>query len=141
MDWSLQQILDEIVTRVVSGPFQFRLIMQPTMAICLGIRDGFTDAKTGAPPYLWALFARTIDRRKALKALLLRLRVPVIIASVFDAVVQYIMFGHVRPLTAILVGSTLMAFPYSAARGLSNRMRSRRLTPPRRSRAATRGAP
>ncbi len=43
-----------------------------------------------------------------------------------DGIAQYIMFGHVRPLTALLVGSTLMFVPYSAARGLSNRIRSRR---------------
>src|SRR4051812_2092492 len=47
MDWSLQQIVEELVARITSGPMQFRLIVQPSMALVLGIRDGLSDAKAG----------------------------------------------------------------------------------------------
>jgi len=121
MDWSLGQIVYELVTRITSGPMRFRFVMQPMMAVILGIRDGKHDALSGAPPFLMSLVTESAARKARLKGIAWRLRGPVIIASSLDAIVQYVMFQLVRPLTAVLVGSMLMAVPYSAARGLSNR--------------------
>ena len=126
MAWSIQQVFDELVARVVHGPMQFRFLLQPTMAVCLGVRDATADFRAGAPPFLWGLFSHTIDRKSSATKLLRRLRGPVLIASTLDAIAQYAMFGHVRPLSAVLVGSTLMALPYCTARGLANRYRLQR---------------
>ena len=46
-------------------------------------------------------------------------------STLADALVQYLMFHHVRPLTAVIVGVLLMGVPYCIARGISNRIRSR----------------
>jgi hypothetical protein len=124
MDW-LSRIFDELVARITSGPMQFRLIIQPTMALILGIRDGLADAKAGSPPFLWGLLFRRSDLKPSLQAALRRLRIPVVMATLADALVQYLMFHHVRPLTAVIVGVLLMGVPYCIARGISNRIRSR----------------
>jgi hypothetical protein len=129
MYWSLKEIGDELIVRVLYGPMHFRFILQPMMAITLGIRDGRQDARAGLPPFIWALLSDSTDRKGRLTRALWRLRVPVAIATGLDAVVQFVMFQHVRPLVAVALGSLLMGFPYSAARGLSNRFRSSRPTP------------
>jgi hypothetical protein len=124
MEWSIQQVFDELIVRVREGPMQFRFILQPAMAAALGIRDGLADCRAGAPPLLTTLFSRGFGGMPW-KKLLLRLCTPILVATAIDAVVQVLMFGHVRPLSALIVGTTLMAFPYCGARGLSNRLRMR----------------
>ena len=54
-----------------------------------------------------------------------RLAIPLIIAILLDAVVQYILFRNVRVWGAVVVGTTLMGFPYLIAREISNRVASR----------------
>lgn len=122
MDFSLKAIFEELVARVVSGPMHFRLILQPLMAVLLGIRDGHHDAKAGTPPLIWSLVFHTEHSKLRLVNVLHRLTRPVIIATVIDAIVQDLMFQHVRPLTALIVGILLMGLPYSIARSLSNRI-------------------
>ena len=126
MGFSLTEIFNELVTRVHSGPFQFRFIVQPATAILLGARDGFADAKLGSAPFIHGLLFRRQDLKPSLKSALRRLQIPILFATVLDAIAQYLMFGYVRPITALLVGTLLMGLPYSAARGISNRLRSRR---------------
>jgi hypothetical protein len=122
MDFCLKAIFEELVARVVSGPMQFRLILQPLTAVLLGIRDGHHDAKAGTPPLIWSLLFHTEHRKLHLINVLRRLTRPIIIATVIDVIVQYLMFRHVRPLTAVIVGTLLIWLPYSIARGLSNRI-------------------
>ncbi len=126
MDWSFKEVLDELVARVSDGPMQFRFILQPLMSMTLGIRDGRVDARSGLPPFVWGLIARKQNRAANLRIAFWRLRVPVAIATTLDAIAQYIMFEHIRPLSAVFVGSLLMAGPYAIARGLSNRFRCKR---------------
>jgi len=129
MDISLKEITDELIARIVSGPLRFRLIIQPAVAVFLGICDGLRDAKAGRPPFLWGLIFPQPGRGTALKEVLHRLARPVLFATLIDVIVQYLMFRHVRPLVALTVGTLLMGLPYSVARGFSNRIRSRRRAP------------
>jgi len=124
MDLSLKTLLDELAARVSDGPMQFRFVVQPVMAAILGTRDGFADAKTGTPPFVMALMLRQVDRRTVQHALR-RLALPILIASLIDAIIQFVMFQLVRPLTALIVGTVLMGLPYATARGFANRIRSR----------------
>jgi hypothetical protein len=124
-EW-ITRLLSELVDRVANGPMQFRFIVQPAMAMLLGMRDGVADSKAGAPPFLRGLVLHPDVRSAAFWKTLRRLRVPILFASVLDAIAQYLMFGHVRPLTALIVGTLLMGVPYSVARGIANRIRSRR---------------
>jgi hypothetical protein len=128
MDLSLTALLDELATRLSTGPLRFRLIMQPVMAAIVGARAGIVDAKSGMPPFILSLMSRRAASRACLKTAVRHLMVPVFIATALDAMVQYLMFGHIRPLSAVIFGSILMSLPYSIARELSNRIRSRRGT-------------
>lgn len=122
---SFAQFLEKLVARL-TGPMHFRLILQPLVAIALGIRDGLKDARAGRPPFLMDLIVRPEGRRRQLKQALQSLIKPLIIAIVLDAVVQYLMFGAIYPVAAVFVGVVLIAVPYSLARGLTNRIVSGR---------------
>lgn len=43
------RIMENMADRV-SGPFQFRLLLQPLMAAIFAIRSGLLDARTGKSP-------------------------------------------------------------------------------------------
>jgi hypothetical protein len=49
-----RHFFDDMLARL-SGPGRIRFLLQPTVAILLGSRDGVKDARMGLPPYLWAL--------------------------------------------------------------------------------------
>src|SRR5262247_4921296 len=54
--------LEDIPKRLV-GPGRFRFLLQPTLAIILGIRSGLADWRAGRPPYLYGiLFHRDLRR-------------------------------------------------------------------------------
>src|SRR5215471_16676752 len=38
-----------------SGPMKFRFVLQPLMAAIFAARDGLKDARTGRPPFFWAM--------------------------------------------------------------------------------------
>lgn len=113
-----------------TGPMHVRFIVQPVMAIILGIRDGVHDAREGTTPFLWDLCTRPERRTRQLKKALQRLMIPLVVAVVLDGIVQYLLFQHVRVLGAVIIGVILMGLPYSLARELTNRIVSARSHPP-----------
>ena len=121
MDEVIQKTVEGIVARL-AGPMSFRFMLQPTIAVLLGIRDGRLDAKALTPPFIFDLVFKPADREKAIKSGLRTLLTPMIVGTVLDAVAQYLIFGRVRILPAMLVGMFVMGFPYSLARGISNRI-------------------
>jgi hypothetical protein len=52
------RFVDDMVARL-HGLGRMRFILQPTVAIILGVRDGVKDARAGSPPFLSALVFRT----------------------------------------------------------------------------------
>jgi hypothetical protein len=104
----------------------FRLILQPLVAIALGIRDGLKDARAGRPAFIMDLIVRPEGRKRQLKQSLQAISKPLIIAIILDAVAQSLMFGTIYPGAAVFVGVVIMAVPYSLARGLTNRIVSGR---------------
>jgi hypothetical protein len=107
------------------GPGKGRFILQPLVAIALGIRDGIADAKHGNPPYLLRILFESGNRRTLLKQSLKSIATPLTIGIVLDMILQWVLFQAVRLYPAILAGAILVAFPYSLARGLSNRIARR----------------
>ena len=122
-------VLQRFIERL-TGPMHVRFVIQPAMAIILGIRDGIRDAREGRTPIIWDLCTRHEGRARKLKEVLTRLMVPLIVAIVLDAVVQYMLFQRVRVLGAVVVGTVIMGLPYSIARGIANRIASTRIHPP-----------
>jgi len=119
MDSSLD-IIQRLTLRL-TGPMHLRFILQPVMAIILGVRDGVRDAKAGNPAFLWDL-TQSSGRKRHVKDAFERLLIPFIVAIVLDGIVQYLLFHKVRILGAVVLGVTIMGVPYSLARGLTNRI-------------------
>ncbi len=121
----LQQIWDGLAARI-TGPMSFRFTVQPLVAIVLGIRDGIKDAKVGNPPFFLDLVFSPRDRKRNIIDASKSIGITIIIGIVIDAIVQYLLFKQVRLVPAILVGTLVIAVPYSLARGLTNRIVSMR---------------
>jgi hypothetical protein len=114
------------------GPGHFRFMVQPAVAIALGLIDGLDDYRRGLPPYLWALLRDRPPRASELTALLRRLAVPLTIGIGLSAVSQLIIRGSVIWAAAVGFGVLFIAAPYVVARALVNRLvrwrRNRQLT-------------
>ena len=122
--------LPETLDAMLSGPGRLRFLLQPLIAVALGIRDGRLDAAAGRPPYVFAFLFVHEQRREELMSGLRTLAKPLAVAVLLDAVLQYVMFHSVRLWHAVLAGTILIAIPYAVARGLTNRYaRRRRLRP------------
>jgi hypothetical protein len=120
------EIIDRLAARV-TGPLHFRFILQPLIAIALGIRDGRLDARAGTSPFVIDVLFGSENRREYIASALKNLATPVVIGTVLDAVSQSQIFGHVRPLGALLVGFAVLGVPYALARGIINRLSVPRL--------------
>jgi len=117
----MDRIVQGIVARV-TGPMSFRFMLQPAVAILLGVRDGLADAKAGTPPFIYDLLFSPKDRSRDLKSALKSLLKPIVVATILDCIAQYLIFKHVRLIPALLVGTLVMGLPYALARGITNRI-------------------
>lgn len=122
--------------RRFSGPGHVRLIIQPVVAIVLGIRDGLADSRTGDPPYLVGMIFHPELRRQLLYRTVEHILKPFVIGVAIDLILQYFIFQRVRLVPAVIVGLLLIGLPYALARGITNRIatakrlrRERRLGP------------
>lgn len=112
----------EHLVRDLSGKGQIRLILQPAMAIFLGIRIGLSDARSGASPFVRHLVESKDERWRLVGQSIRYAWLPLTIAFVVDCILQYLTLGRIRPLAAVVVGILLVYFPFTAARGFSNRI-------------------
>lgn len=116
-----RQFLEELPLRF-TGPGRLRFILQPMLAILLGIRGGLADAKAGNPPYLLGLLSSRGRRKKLLQSGVAAVRNLLAMGIVMDVVFQLIIYRSVHPGAALLVGPILICFPYTLSRALTNRM-------------------
>jgi len=123
-------VLPEMLEEMLSGPGRLRFILQPLVALLLGIRDGRQDAAAGRAPYVLSLLVRGARREQLLGALA-TLTKPLILAVLIDMVVQYLIFRSVHIWHGLLAGTLLIALPYVLARGVTNRIVQRRGAQPR----------
>jgi hypothetical protein len=121
--------MEELFTRIyenmldrVSGPMYLRLYLQPVMAAVFAIISGFKDAKTGRPPYFWALFTQPGHRREMLKDGWKSVGKVFLAAMAIDVVYQLIVERWIYPLEVVLVAFILAIVPYLTLRGFVNRL-------------------
>jgi hypothetical protein len=115
-----------------TGPGRLRFILQPAMAIILGLRWGLADARAGRPPYVMGLLFDPLHRREYLRTGLTAVRNLVAIGIILDVVAQFLIFQQVHPGAALLIGPLLIGAPYAIARAVTNRatrMIGRRTSP------------
>ena len=114
-------MLPATLEAMLGGPGGLRFVVQPVIAIALGIRDGRRDAAAGRVPYVFGVLFVPTARREELMTGLRTLAKPLAVAIALDALLQYVIVRSVRFWHALLAGTILIAIPYSVARGLTNR--------------------
>jgi hypothetical protein len=124
-----RDFFDDMIARL-SGPGRFRFILQPVVAIILGVRDGIKDARAGACPFLWGVLFRRDLRSQLLRSGLSSVRNLVAIAILLDLISQYLIFRELHPGAALILGPVLIGMPYSLARAFANRITRRRTQTP-----------
>ena len=105
----------------LTGPGRFRFVLQPAVAIFLGIRAGKSDARAGRPPYILGLVRGGGQRLNMIKEGLAHLSTLIVVAILLDCVSQFLILRSVFPGAALVVGPVLIALPYSLSRAFSNR--------------------
>jgi hypothetical protein len=116
----------EYLRAATSGKGSLRFIIQPTVAILLGIKAGRADVVSGAKPYLRFLISGGEGRREALIEGAKHVSKVFIMAVVVDGIIQYLAYRTVRPGWALTVGILLAGVPYILSRGITNRILRRR---------------
>jgi hypothetical protein len=116
-----ERFFQDILARL-SGPGRLRFIVQPTVAILLGIRSGMKDAQGNVPPFLQAFIFHRKHRREMLRSAIVSIRNLVAIAILLDIISQFLIFREVRPGAALLVGPVLITTPYILAREFTHRV-------------------
>jgi hypothetical protein len=119
----------EDIPKRLSGPGRLRFILQPLIATILGARSGLADARTGRPPYIYAvLFTRKL-RSELLKSGFATIVNLLLMGILLDSISQWLIYGTSYPGAALVVGPVLVLAPYSVARALTNRCVRRRGIP------------
>jgi len=110
---------EDLIGRL-GGPITFRLILQPSIAVILAIRDGVKDAKAGRTLYFWSLFTHPTERRQLLKDGWNSVGFVFVFSIVIDGLYQFIVFRWFYPGEALTVAIVLAIVPYLQIRGLAN---------------------
>jgi hypothetical protein len=120
-----REFLEDLPARL-TGPGRFRFLLQPAIAIALGIAAGRKDARAGRPPYLLALLLGREARGELVKSAFQNIAHVVLAGILVDSVCQWLILGTSYPGAALLVGPVLIALPYALARALANRVTAAR---------------
>jgi len=116
--WSF---VDGLLARI-EGPLNFRLILQPLVALFFAVRDGMKDARERKSAYFWSLFTEPDHRRDIFRSSWDSVGKVFIIAIVIDFAFQYVVFDQFRVIGALLAGVILAILPYVLLRGPVNRL-------------------
>lgn len=116
-----RRFTDDMLARL-HGPGRLRFILQPTVAIVIGARDGMKDARAANPPFIWGLVFRSSQRPGMMRNALASVRDLVAVAILLDVAAQLLIFRMVHPGAAVVLGPVLIGLPYAASRALTNRL-------------------
>jgi hypothetical protein len=124
MDHMWARVGSQLLARV-TGPMKFRLVLQPVMSAFFAIRSGLADARSGNPPYFWALLWDRGHRSYMIKDGWKGVGRVFIFAFLMDVVYQIIVLRFVYIGEAIIVAIVLAIIPYLILRGLVTRLARR----------------
>ena len=116
-----RQFLEELPQRF-TGTGRMRFILQPMLAILLGMRGGLADARAGNPPYLFGLLLHAGRRRELMQSGVAAISTLLAMGIILDVVFQWVLYRAVHPGAALLIGPILICVPYSVSRALTNRL-------------------
>jgi len=112
----------EDIPKRLTGPGRFRFVLQPLIAMILGIRSGLADARAGRPPYLYGVLFHRDLRRELVRSALESAANVLLMGILVDSVCQWFILGASYPGAALVVGPVLIMGPYTITRALSNRL-------------------
>jgi hypothetical protein len=121
MDEILQRVWDNLIGRA-SGPMNFRLIMQPAVAIVFAIRSGLKDAREGRPAFFWAALSNPANRPELLHEGRKDVGKVFIVAIVLDSIYQLKVHRGVYVLELLITAIVLAIVPYVLIRGPVSRI-------------------
>jgi hypothetical protein len=113
---NLSRIWTDILDRP-GGPMTFRFILQPAMAALAALRDGLGDARSGRPPYAWALINVAEGRSARLWEGIRSTARILILGVVVDAIYQAVVLKTFYPGQAAVIAILLAFVPYVLLRG------------------------
>ena len=125
IDPIFMRVWDQLISRP-GGPFNFRFVLQPAVAILLAIRDGLKDSREGKPPFLLLFFLDPAQRMRLIKDGWKSFGRLFLVAVALDCIYQSVVLHWIHPLQAIVVAAFLAIIPYVLARGPVNRIASTR---------------
>jgi len=117
----LKRVWENLIGRT-SGPLNFRLIIQPTVAAIIAIRSGLKDAREGRPAFFWAALSKKNNRSELLHGGWKDIGTVFIIATVLDSIYQLVVHRGVYVLELLITATTLALVPYILIRGPVNRI-------------------
>lgn len=132
MDDVFSRFWNDLIGRA-GGPFTFRFVLQPIMAILYAYRDGVRDAQTGRPPYFWTIFTEPGERVALLHEGWKAVARVIGLGVVMDLLYQIIVFRRLYPLELVAIVFLLAFLPYLLLRGPINRFMKGRAASARRS--------
>src|SRR5262249_6479268 len=91
MDNVLTTFVSELIGRL-HGPFSFRFVLQPLMALISAARDGLADARAGRSPYFWTMFTRPEERSGLFREGWHATTRVIVLGVVMDTIYQLIVF-------------------------------------------------
>jgi hypothetical protein len=121
----LSRIFGNLVGRI-HGPMNFRLFLQPLMAVIFATLDGRKDAREGRAPYLWTLVLHSGHRRDLMRSGWKSVGRIFVLALILDGVYQVKVLSWFYPGEALLTALVLAVLPYVLLRGIVNRLTPRK---------------
>lgn len=125
MENIFSRIFENMVGRI-GGPLNFRIVLQPLVAIIFAIRDGVKDAHEGRGAYFWDLFPDPAHRRELIRSGWKSVGKVFAAAFVIDAIYQFMELHWFYPGEALLTALILAIIPYVLLRGPVNRLTPRK---------------
>ena len=119
-----QRFWSDLMSRP-NGPFGFRFLMQPAMAVAAAVFDGLRDARAGHAPYLWSLWHEQGGRLARLAHAARSIARLLVLGATMEVAYQALEFGAFYPLEALVVVFALCCLPYLVLRGPVTRLANR----------------
>ncbi|MCI0366129.1 MAG: DUF202 domain-containing protein [Phycisphaerales bacterium] len=101
----------------ITGPLDFRVIIQPIVAIVLATRAGLRDAREGRPPFLWTVLSNPAHRRDVPRNGWKDVATLFIVSAILDVIYQVDVLKAVYAGELLIVATLLAPVPYCLLRG------------------------
>ena len=116
-----RQFLEDLPQRF-SGPGRLRFILQPLVAILLGVRCGLADANRDRRLIFSPCCFMLTSGRNCCRAAMAAVGHLLAMGILLDAVAQLLIYKLIHPGAALVIGPILVCVPYAVARCLTARL-------------------